>query len=42
MPLGPSIAPVYLRCIDPARNRQRFYHLSVQPTLFGDWVLVRE
>ncbi len=29
-------------CIDPAHNKWRFYALSVQPTLFGDWVLVRE
>ena len=31
-----------MRCIDPAQNKRRFYALSVQPTLFGDWVLVRE
>jgi len=32
----------HLRCIDPAHNKWRFYCLSVQPTLFGDWVLVKE
>lgn len=31
-----------LRRIDPAQNMRRFYALSVQPDLFGDWVLVRE
>ena len=31
-----------LRWIDPARNMRRFATLSIQPTLFGDWVLVRE
>lgn len=33
---------VHLRCIDPARNKRRFYALSVQRTLFGEWALVRE
>ncbi|UOM37327.1 WGR domain-containing protein [Acuticoccus sp. I52.16.1] len=33
---------VRLRCIDPMRNKRRFYTLSVQPTLFGEWALVRE
>lgn len=33
---------LHLRCIDPASNKRRFYVLSVQRTLFGDWVLVRE
>ena len=27
--------------VDPAENRQRFYDLSWQPTLFGDGALVR-
>ena len=31
-----------LQSIDPARNRRRFYAMSVQRDLFGDWVLVRE
>ncbi len=33
---------LHLRCIDDARNKRRFYALSVERTLFGDWVLVRE
>lgn len=32
----------HLRCIDPARNKQRFYRMSVQRNLFGEWVLMRE
>ena len=31
-----------LRCIDPAQNKWRYYALSIQPTLFGEWALVRE
>ncbi|MEM1364056.1 MAG: WGR domain-containing protein [Pseudomonadota bacterium] len=33
---------MHLRCIDSARNKRRFYALSVQRTLFGEWALVRE
>lgn len=33
---------VHLRRIDAARNMARFYALDVQPTLFGEWSLVRE
>lgn len=33
---------IYLRQVDPARNRRRFYAMSVQRDLFGDWTLVRE
>jgi len=35
---------MYLRLekINPARNHRRWYVLSVQPTLFGEWVLIRE
>lgn len=35
---------IYLRLenVDPARNRWRWYVLSVQPTLFGEWSLIRE
>jgi len=33
---------LHLRCIDPSCNKRRFYMLSIQSTLFGDWVLVRE
>jgi predicted DNA-binding WGR domain protein len=28
--------------IEPRENMARFYALSVQPTLFGEWTLVRE
>ena len=27
---------------DPENNRARFYAVSVAPTLFGQWALVRE
>ena len=33
---------VTLRLIDPAKNRWRFYHLEIQPDLFGNACLVRE
>ena len=33
---------LHLVSIDPAANKWRFYSLSVQPTLFGEWALVRE
>ena len=32
---------VALRRLDPARNMARFYAVTVQPTLFGQWALVR-
>ena len=28
--------------IDPKANMARFYSISVQPTLFGEWSLMRE
>jgi predicted DNA-binding WGR domain protein len=28
--------------IDPARNMQRYYHLDIQPNLFGSHCLIRE
>ncbi len=34
-------APLHLRRIDATRNMQRFYLLSIQPTLFGGAALVR-
>ena len=34
--------PIMLRLIDPEKNKWRFYHLDVQPDLFGQWCLVRE
>jgi len=35
---------MYLRLekIDPAQNHWRWYVLSVQPTLFDEWSLIRE
>ena len=33
---------VHLRCVDLASNKRRFYAMSVQRTLFGEWALVRE
>lgn len=33
---------LHLRCVDLASNKRRFYALSVQRTLFSEWVLVRE
>lgn len=35
-------ARLHLHHIDPARSMARFYALQVQPSLFGEWVLVRE
>lgn len=31
-----------LHKIDPAKDMRRFYRLSVERTLFGDYALVRE
>ncbi|EFO28697.1 WGR domain-containing protein [Roseibium sp. TrichSKD4] len=33
---------LHMRCIDPAQNKRRFYRLSVQCNLFGEWELQRE
>ncbi|MCZ8272006.1 MAG: WGR domain-containing protein [Beijerinckiaceae bacterium] len=33
---------IRLQCIDPAKNKRRFYMMQVQPTLFGEWELLRE
>lgn len=33
---------VVLERVDVARNMMRFYRLDVQPTLFGEWSLVKE
>ena len=32
----------YLTHIDPSRNMARYYHMTIQPTLLGEWSLVRE
>ena len=33
---------VYLTRRDPTRNLARFYRMLIVPTLFGEWVLLRE
>lgn len=33
---------LHLRCVDLENNKRRFYALSVQRTLFDEWVLTRE
>jgi predicted DNA-binding WGR domain protein len=33
--------PVTLYRVDPGRNMRRFYHLDIQPDLFGNQCLVR-
>lgn len=33
---------VRLHCVDPAKNKRRFYVMQVQVTLFGEWELLRE
>ena len=33
---------MHLRRIDPDRNMARYNTMSIQPTLFGEWALVRE
>lgn len=38
---GPMETSVLLQRNDPARNMQRFYALSLAPTLFGDIALMR-
>ncbi len=32
---------VHMRRIDPTRNMARFYEVSLQPSLFGTWAVVR-
>ena len=34
--------PIRLERREPARNRQRFYAITVTRTLFGGWAMVRE
>ncbi|PJO50050.1 WGR domain-containing protein [Ochrobactrum sp. MYb29] len=33
--------PIHFRKIDPRNNMRRFYTLSVQRNLFGEWCLMR-
>ena len=36
------MSAAYLTRVDPARNMARFYKLDVQPTLFGEFAVVKE
>ena len=36
-----ALQMIYLTRTDPARNMARFYSMTLQPTLFGDWALHR-
>lgn len=36
------MSTVQLHRVDPDRNMARFYTMTVQPSLFGEWCLVRE
>ena len=38
----PEHTAVTLFRTDPAQNMSRFYHMDVQPDLFGAWCFVRE
>ncbi|MBR1130766.1 WGR domain-containing protein [Bradyrhizobium iriomotense] len=33
---------IVLTRIDPEKNMSRFYKLDVQPTLFGEWAVIKE
>jgi predicted DNA-binding WGR domain protein len=39
--LTPSIEPIVMQRIDPAKNMRRFYALSIERTLFADYALIR-
>lgn len=36
------MSDVYLTRVEPGQNMARYYRMSLQPTLFGEWALVRE
>lgn len=36
------MSDVYLTRIDAGWNMARYYRMTVQPTLFGEWAVVRE
>ena len=41
-PTMTEICPdIHLKCIDPARNKKRYYTLSLQANLFGEISLIR-
>ena len=37
-----NMSVAYLEKHDPTRNMQRFYRITVAPTLFGEFAMVRE
>ena len=39
---GAMTTSIYLEKRIPARNQKRFYTITVTPTLFGSWTLMRE
>lgn len=41
-PAGAVMTPIHLERREPARNRQRFYTITVTQTLFDGWAMVRE
>jgi predicted DNA-binding WGR domain protein len=36
------MSDVYLTRVDASQNMARYYRMTVHPTLFGEWSLVRE
>ena len=36
------MSDVYLTRIDANQNMARYYRMTLQPTLFGEWSLIRE
>ena len=37
-----ALQMIHLTRTDPARNMARFYTMALQPTLFGEWALLKE
>ena len=37
-----AVQMIHLTRTDPARNMARFYTMALQPTLFGEWALLKE
>jgi predicted DNA-binding WGR domain protein len=35
------IKPIHMHRTDPTRNMARFYQISIEASLFGDWTVVR-
>lgn len=36
------MSAIYLERRDPDKNMKRFYAVTIAPTLFGEWAVVRE